>query len=101
MAGRYFFLICPDTSEGRLDNADRLSTGFVYAVSQSATTGSKLTADTTLKRICSNYKTEPGKTKYYWVLAFKSIMILKQLAYLDGAIVGSAFFAAYQTTWNR
>ena len=41
MAGRYFFLICLDTSEGRLDN-DRLSTGFVYAVSQSATTGNKL-----------------------------------------------------------
>src|SRR6187431_2992202 len=36
----YIFLVTPETSEGRIRKLDELSTGFLYAVSSSSTTGS-------------------------------------------------------------
>lgn len=36
----YIFLVTPETSEERVRKLDRLSTGFLYAVSSSSTTGS-------------------------------------------------------------
>ena len=36
----FIFLVTPETSEERLRKLDSLSTGFLYAVSSSATTGS-------------------------------------------------------------
>lgn len=37
----YIFLITPETSEERIKKLDELSTGFLYAVSSSSTTGNK------------------------------------------------------------
>jgi tryptophan synthase alpha chain len=36
----FIFLVTPETSEARIRKLDTLSTGFLYAVSSSATTGS-------------------------------------------------------------
>ncbi len=36
----FIFLVTPETSEARIKKLDRLSTGFLYAVSSSSTTGS-------------------------------------------------------------
>ena len=36
----FIFLVTPETSEGRIRKLDNLSTGFLYAVSSSSTTGS-------------------------------------------------------------
>jgi len=36
----FIFLVTPETSEGRIRKLDELSTGFLYAVSSSSTTGS-------------------------------------------------------------
>ena len=35
-----YFLVTPETSEERIKKLDKLSTGFLYAVSSSSTTGS-------------------------------------------------------------
>jgi tryptophan synthase alpha chain len=36
----FIFLVTPETSEGRIRKLDALSSGFLYAVSSSSTTGS-------------------------------------------------------------
>jgi tryptophan synthase alpha chain len=52
----FIFLITPETSEGRIRKLDEASTGFLYAVSSSSTTG--LDKDFTQpKRTCSGCKT--------------------------------------------
>lgn len=86
------FLVCPDTLEDRLAEADRLSTTFVYAVSQSATTGSKLAADTPLKTYLHRLQSKTWKNKILLGFGIQQSSDFEiACAYLDGAIVGSAF----------
>lgn len=86
------FLVCPVTSVDRLAKADRLSTGFVYAVSQSATTGSKLAANTTLKTYLQQLQNRTWKNKVLLGFGIQQHSDFETAcAYLDGAIVGSAF----------
>jgi len=88
------FLITPETVAQRMKEADRLSTGFLYAVSSSATTGN--TADIS------------SKEKYFKKLSgmkFKNPVMIgfgindnqgfkTACTYAAGAIIGSAYIKA-------
>jgi tryptophan synthase alpha chain len=43
---KFIFLVTPETSEERIRQIDQLSSGFLYAVSSSSTTGSSVTDNT-------------------------------------------------------
>ena len=96
----FIFLITPQTSDKRIKEADKLSSGFLYAVSSSSTTGAAL--DTT------------GQSEY-----FKRISAMKlknpimigfginnkqtfdaACEYAAGAIIGSAYIKALTNNEN-
>ena len=90
----FIFLITPQTSEERIKKADKLSSGFLYAVSSSSTTG-------------SNLKKE-DKTAYFERIAdikLKNPLMIgfgindratfdTACNYASGAIIGSAYIKA-------
>jgi tryptophan synthase alpha chain len=87
----FIFLVTPETSEERVRKLDSLSTGFLYAVSSSATTGGE-----TSFNLVSNYlqKLQSYQLKNPVMVGFG----IKDKASFDavaansqGAIIGSAF----------
>ncbi len=86
------FLVSPTTPADRIKEIDRLSSGFVYVVSTSSTTGNKALfgeAQTEyFKRIKKELKKNPGIVGFGINNAEKFMMANK---FLDGAIIGSAF----------
>ena len=91
----FIFLITPETSEDRIRKIDQLSTGFIYAVSSSSTTGSDNTIDPEeyLQRLQKMQLKNPVlvgfgiKDKDTFRAASK---------YTNGAIIGTAFIKALQ-----
>jgi len=88
----FIFLVTPTTSEARIKKIDELSSGFVYVVSTSATTGNeKGFGDEEIayfKRIKKLLRKNPGVLGFGINTHQKYIIANK---YLDGAIIGSAF----------
>ena len=90
----FIFLITPQTSTERIKKADKLSSGFLYAVSSSSTTGNNLNTE--------------NKTAYFERIAGmnlkNSLMIgfginnkatfQNACAYASGGIIGSAYIKA-------
>ena len=90
----FIFLITPQTSEERIKKADKLSSGFLYAVSSSSTTGSNLNKE--------------DKTAYFERIAdikLKNPLMIgfgindratfdTACNYASGAIIGSAYIKA-------
>ena len=94
----FIFLITPETSEERIKKLDALSTGFLYAVSSSATTGGDTNFNAVekyLERLQSYQLNNPIlvgfgiKDKQTFQSACK---------YANGAIIGSAFIKALENT---
>lgn len=90
----FIFLITPETSVERIKKLDQLSSGFLYAVSSSSTTGSQIDAnqvDAYLKRLQSYNLINP-------VLVGFGIKdqesFLRACQYTNGAIIGSAYIRA-------
>jgi tryptophan synthase alpha chain len=95
---KFIFLITPETSNDRIKKADKLSSGFLYAVSSSATTGN--TADTA------------SKEKYFKRLAAMELKnpflvgfgindnqsFAEACVYAAGAIIGSAYIKILEYT---
>jgi len=86
------FLVTPQTSEERIRKIDGLSTGFIYLLSSSATTGKHLTVsedtDSYFRRIRNMHLKNPV------VVGFgisDHETFYRATDVLDGAIVGSAF----------
>lgn len=90
----FIFLVTPETSESRIRKLDHLSTGFLYAVSSSSTTGSN--------KKMTNVKTYLQKLK---AMGLKNPVLvgfgIKDKASFDtacenanGAIIGTAYIAA-------
>ena len=93
----FIFLITPETSEERIKKIDSLSTGFIYAVSSSATTGNS----------------KPIETQQAYFKNLQSMQLLNPIlvgfgihnkqtftaacTYTNGAIIGSAYIKALQT----
>lgn len=92
----FIFLVTPETTEERIRKLDQLSTGFLYAVSSSSTTGAdKNMTDVNayLQRLSSYHLKNPLlvgfgiKDKQTFEVACK---------YANGAIIGTAFIKALE-----
>lgn len=94
------FLISPQTSEARIQQADKLSKGFIYAVSSSATTGK----ETDFKQQQSYFKKiKNRKFKNPVLIGFgikDKVTFDMACKYAAGAIIGSAYIKALQNSKN-
>jgi tryptophan synthase alpha chain len=90
----FIFLVTPETSEERVRKLDSLSTGFLYAVSSSATTGGETSFNqvTTYLQRLQSYKLKNPVMVGFGIkdkASFDSVVANSQ-----GAIIGSAFIKA-------
>ena len=97
----FIFLVTPETSDERIRTLDKLSSGFLYAVSSSATTGSDKDFDAVeiyLKKLQDMKLINPVlvgfgiKDKATFQSACK---------YANGAIIGTAFIKALASSKNN
>ncbi len=92
----FIFLITPETSEERIHNLDARSTGFLYAVSSSSTTGSTKNmdhVDAYLMRLKSYNLKNPVLVGF----GIKDKLSFDAACtYTNGAIIGSAYINALQ-----
>lgn len=97
----FIFLVTPETSEERIKRLDSLSTGFLYAVSSSSTTGKdKNMADV------GNYlqKLKNLKLRNLILVGFgikDKATFEAACTYANGAIIGSAFVKAMEGAQNE
>ena len=94
----FIFLVTPETTEERIKKLDQLSTGFLYAVSSSSTTGSdKNMTDVNayLKRLQS-YQLKNPVLVGFGIKDKESFTAACQHA--NGAIIGSAYIKALENT---
>lgn len=93
----FIFLVTPETSETRIRKIDQLSTGFIYAVSTSATTGYNTTEqgsqETYYKKLHNMNLSKPVLVGF----GIKDKQTFKVAAkYTNGVIIGSAYIKALQ-----
>mgnify|MGYP001607115689 CR=1 FL=1 len=93
--GLYFiFLVTPETSEDRVRKLDKLSAGFLYAVSSSATTGKDkdfTAVETYLQKLQSMQLKNPVLTGF----GIKDNSTFQSACkFANGAIIGSAYIKA-------
>ena len=90
----FIFLITPETSEERIKKIDRLSTGFIYAVSSSSTTGTNKEFDEQEKYF-SRIKQMNLKNPVLIGFGIKDKQTFDiACKYGNGAIIGSAYINA-------
>jgi tryptophan synthase alpha chain len=90
----FIFLVSPHTSEARIKQADKLSSGFLYAVSSSATTG---TTNTFNGQQAYFKKIKSLKLKNPVLIGFgikDKTSFDAACKYANGAIIGSAYIKA-------
>jgi len=88
----FIFLITPETDELRIRQIDQRSTGFIYMVSSSATTGSTAGLSDVQKDYFERIKKMNLKNRCMIGFGIHDKHTFAQAtAYADGAIVGSAF----------
>ena len=95
---RFIFLVTPETSEERIKKIDGLSSGFLYAVSSSSTTGNN-------KSITDQEmyfkKLQDMKLKNPVLVGFgikDKFTFESACQYTNGAIIGSAYIKALENT---
>lgn len=96
----FIFLVTPNTSTERIVQADKLSSGFLYAVSSSATTGS---SNITENKEAYFKKIKSLKLQNPLMIGFgiKDSKTYEQACkYASGAIIGSAYIKALSTAKN-
>jgi tryptophan synthase alpha chain len=94
----FVFLVTPETSEARVRKLDALSSGFVYAVSSSSTTGKEKDFDHVVAYL-NRLKSYSLKNPFLVGFGIKdkaSFDFVKPHA--NGAIIGSAFIKALNNT---
>lgn len=92
----FIFLVTPETSDERIKKLDKLSGGFLYAVSSSSTTGgNKISTDTAdyLRRL-KNLNLDNPVLAGFGIGDKQSFDTVCQVA--DGAIIGSAYIKALE-----
>ena len=90
----FIFLVTPETSEDRVRKLDELSSGFLYAVSSSSTTGSS-NANNDLKGYLGRLRSLGLKNPVlvgFGIRDREGFEMASSLA--SGAIIGSAFIKA-------
>ena len=94
----FIFLVTPETSEERVRKLDSLSTGFLYAVSSSSTTGNNKNmtdVEAYLKRLKSYRLKNPLLVGF----GIKDKETFEAAcAYANGAIIGSAYIKALENS---
>jgi tryptophan synthase alpha chain len=96
------FLITPLTEDERIRQADRLSSGFVYVVSQSSITGK--TGDISQKQVEYFNKINQMELKSPTLIGFgihDRVSFSRAAQYANGAIVGSAFIRVVDEGFNK
>ena len=93
------FLATPSSSDLRVGNASELSRGFVYAVSTMGITGAREDLDAKAKEVVSKVRSNAPKSLTAVGIGISTEDQVRQVnSYADGAIVGSAFIAAYASS---
>ena len=93
------FLATPSSSDSRVGNASELSRGFVYAVSTMGITGAREDLDAKAKEVVSKVRSNAPKSLTAVGIGISTEDQVRHVnSYADGAIVGSAFIAAYASS---
>ena len=90
----FIFLVTPETDPGRVQRLDKLSSGFLYAVSSSSITGKDTRMDSVpayLKRL-QTYDLQNPVLVGFGIKDKRSFTVACE--YANGAIIGSAFINA-------
>lgn len=94
----FIFLVTPETSEERIKKLDALSTGFLYAVSSSSTTGNKKdfnVVEQYLKKLKNMQLKNPVQVGF----GIKDKATFQSACkYANGAIIGTAYIKALENT---
>ncbi len=94
----FIFLITPETSEERVKKLDSLSTGFLYAVSSSATTGGNTDFDA-VEKYLQRLQSYQLKNPILVGFGIKDKQTFESACkYANGAIIGSAYIKALEGT---
>lgn len=97
---KFIFLVTPETGEERIRKIDKLSSGFLYAVSSSSTTGSNKTITDQsgyFKKLQDMQLNNPVLVGF----GIKDKTTFQSAAaYTNGAIIGSAYIKALQHSMN-
>lgn len=95
------FLVAPNTSDDRIVQVDRRSTGFVYAVSVTGLTGSDVAERPTVDEYLRRARTLVQQNPLLVGFGIKSHEDAMELsAHTDGFIVGSALINRLADLWN-
>jgi tryptophan synthase alpha chain len=95
------FLISPTTSEERIRKIDKVSNGFIYAVSSSATTGAKKEFSPEQVRYFEKLKAMDVKNPYLIGFGISNNSTFAKAAEdSSGGIIGSAFINLVQSSSN-
>ncbi len=96
----FVFLVTPETSEERVKKLDELSTGFLYAVSSSSTTGrdKNMTDVKTYLQKLKNLKLKNPVLVGFGIKDKQTFEVACE--YADGAIIGTAYIKALETANN-
>jgi tryptophan synthase alpha chain len=97
----FIFLVTPETSEERVKKLDELSSGFLYAVSSSSTTGNEkdfAAVEQYLQRLQS-YKLKNPVLVGFGIKDKQTFNAA--CCYANGAIIGSAFIKVLQNARNE
>lgn len=96
----FIFLVTPETSEERIRKLDELSTGFLYAVSSSSTTGNEKDFAFTEKYL-QRLQQMKLKNKILVGFGIKDKQSFETACkYANGAIIGSAYIKALEVDNN-
>jgi tryptophan synthase alpha chain len=97
----FIFLVTPETSEERIKKLDALSTGFLYAVSSSSTTGSDKNM-TDVNSYLQKLKSLNLRNSILVGFGIKDKPTFEAACrYANGAIIGSAFVKAMEGAENE
>ncbi|MFI5132540.1 MAG: tryptophan synthase subunit alpha [Chitinophagales bacterium] len=97
----FIFLVTPETSEARIRKLDQLSTGFLYAVSSSSTTGSDKNM-TDVNSYLQKLKSLQLRNLILVGFGIKDKQSFEAACqYAHGAIIGSAFVKALDGASNE
>ena len=96
----FIFLVTPETSEGRIRKLDELSSGFLYAVSSSSTTGSDKNM-TDVKNYLQKLKGLSLKNPVLVGFGIRDLATFETAcANANGAIIGTAYIKALAEPGN-
>ena len=95
------FLIAPNTPEARVQEIDRLASGFVYAVSVAGLTGAQLTQQEAVAAYLQRARKLVEHNPLLVGFGISSHADVRRLGqHTDGAIVGSALIREVERLWD-